>query len=150
MPQSLSNTLVHIVFGTKHRQNFIDDQVKSGLFGILGNACNKLKCRTIIVNGHVDHVHVFCSLHRTVSQSKLVEEIKKESSKWMKQQGEKYEGFYWQDGYAIFSVSQSKSHVIINYIKNQEEHHRSKSFKEEYRELLDLHEVPYKEEFMWD
>ncbi len=150
MPQSLSNTLIHIIFSTKNRRKFIDDKVKSSLFGILGNACNKMKCQTIVVNGYQDHVHILCSLHRTVSQSKLLEVIKKESSKWMKTQGEKYKNFYWQDGYAVYSVSQSKSKSVINYIKNQEEHHSIKSFEIEYRELLDLQEVPYKEEYMWD
>jgi len=150
MPQSLSNTLIHIVFATKYRQKFIDSNIRNSLFGILGNACNKMKCQTIIVNGYEDHVHIFCSLHRTVTQAKLVEEIKKESSKWMKTQGPQYENFYWQNGYAVFSVSNSQSKILVNYIKNQERHHSKKKFKKEYRELLNSNELEYDEMYVWD
>lgn len=150
MPQSLSNTLVHIVFSTKHRQNFIDDAIEKPLFGYIGNTCNNLKCKTIIVGGYRNHVHIFCSLYRPLSQSELVKEIKSSSSKWMKSQGPAYENFYWQDGYAIYSVSQSKSTGLIDYIKKQKAHHQKKSFQTEYRKLLTLHDTEFDERYVWD
>ena len=150
MPQSLSNTLVHIVFSTKNRVEFIDKNIESNLFGYIGNTCNGNKCKTIIVGGHKNHIHIFCSLNRTISQSDLVKQIKANSSKWIKTQAAIYKNFYWQDGYAIFSVSQSKSSEVITYIQNQEEHHKHKSFQEEYRELLRLHKIKFVEKYVWD
>ena len=150
MPQSLSNTLVHIVFSTKNRIEFIDKNVESDLFGYIGNICNNIKCNTIIVGGHRNHVHIFCSLHRTIAQAELVKQIKANSSKWIKTQGIKYKKFYWQDGYSIFSVSQSMSSEVITYIKNQAKHHKHKSFQEEYRELLRLNNIEFDEKYVWD
>ncbi len=150
MPQSLSNTLIHIVFSTKHRKEFIDDSIEESLFGYIGKVCNDQKCKTIIVGGYRNHVHIFCSLYRPLSQSDLVKEIKSYSSKWIKTQGEAYSDFYWQDGYAVFSVSQSNSTQIINYIKNQRIHHGGKSFQNEYRQLLTSNDIPYDERYVWD
>ena len=95
MPQSFSNTLIHIIFSTKNRENFIDEEIEPKLYGYLGQVCNNQKCQTIIINGHQNHVHVFCYQHWTISQSKLLEILKSSSSKWMKTQGDKYKNFYW-------------------------------------------------------
>jgi len=150
MPQSFSNTLIHIVFSTKNRANFIDDNIESELFDYIGTTCNELNCNTIIVGGYRNHVHIFCSLYRPLSQSELVKNIKANSSKWMKTQGVQYADFYWQDGFAIFSVSQSKSTELIKYIQNQRDHHELKSFEEEYIGLLKLHNIAYDEKYLWD
>ena len=150
MPQSLSNTLIHIVFSTKHRKEFIDDSIEDSLFGYIGKVCNDKKCKTIKVGGYRNHVHIFCSLYRPLSQSDLVKEIKSYSSKWIKTQGEAYKDFYWQDGFAIFSVSQSNSSEVIKYIQDQRIHHAGLSFQDEYRKLLTLNGIPYDEKFMWD
>ena len=150
LPQSLSNTLVHIVFSTKHRKELIDDNIESLLFGYVGNICNKQKCKVIIVGGYKNHIHVFCSLHRTVTQSNLVKILKTSSSVWIKTQGDAYENFYWQDGYGVFSVSQSDSSRLIKYIQNQRHHHEKMSFKEEYRKLLKSHNIVFDEKYVWD
>ena len=150
MPQSLSNTLIHIVFSTKHRRDLIDEKLEAKLFGYIGNTCNELNCNTIIVGGYRDHVHIFCSLYRPLSQSDLVRHIKANSSKWVKAQGSEYKDFYWQDGYAVYSVSKSMSGNLIKYIKNQKEHHQRKSFKNEYLELLKIHDIHYDERYVWD
>jgi len=150
MPQSLSNTLVHIIFSTKNRQKLIDEKIEDKLYSYLGTVCNDKKCQSIIVNGHLDHVHIFCHLHRTVAPSKLLEVLKSYSSRWIKTQGAEYSNFYWQDGYAIYSVSQSNAGSVIKYIKDQKQKHQSKSFQEEYRDFLDAHNVDYDERFMWD
>lgn len=150
MPQSLSKTLVHIVFSTKHRYPFIDDQIELELFSYIASICNIKNCRTIIVGGHLDHVHIFCSLHRTISQSDLVKEIKTNSSIWMKTKGQKYQDFYWQDGYGIFSVNQINSTGLIRYIKNQKAHHQNQTFKKEYRQQLKTNEIDFDERYVWD
>ena len=150
MPQSLSKTLVHIVFSTKHRQELIDDDIEAALFGYIGATCNSLKCTTIVVGGYRNHVHILCSLYRPLSQSDLVKKIKTSSSRWINTQGPAYEHFYWQDGYGIFSVSQLQVGGLIRYINNQRAHHESKIYKEEYRRLLREHELEYDEDHVWD
>lgn len=150
MPQSLSNTLVHIVFSTKNRVEMIDDNIEPHLFGYIGAICNSKKCNTIIVGGYRNHVHIFCSLYRPISQSDLVKEIKAKSSKWIKTQGPQYSNFYWQDGYAIFSVSQSGSTDLIKYIKGRREHHEKKPFVDEYRGLLQINKIEFDELYVWD
>jgi len=100
--------------------------------------------------GTEDHVHIACSLPRTLTQSKLLEETKRASSIWMKQQEGGPRNFSWQSGYGIFSLGQSQLPTLIQYIDNQEEHHRRKSFKEELLELLDKYDVVYDEKYLWD
>ncbi len=150
MPQSLSNTIIHTVFSTKNRIKIIDENIENELFGMIGNECNKLKCNTIIAGGYVDHIHILCKLHRTISQSNFVKTIKAHSSHWMKEQGKQYAQFYWQDGYAIFSVGRNDVNRLVAYIKNQKEHHRKKTFKNEYLDYLRIHEIEYNEEYLWD
>ncbi len=81
---------------------------------------------------------------------KLLEEVKKQSSKWVKTKGDDYANFYWQNGYGIFSVNPSEIDVVINYIKNQKEHHKTRTFKEEYRAFLKKYHVDYDEKYVWD
>lgn len=81
---------------------------------------------------------------------KLLEELKKQSSKWIKTKGKKYLDFYWQNGYGIFSVNPSDIDPVISYIQNQKEHHRTKTFKEEFRAFLKKYNVEYDERYVWD
>ncbi len=150
MPQSLSNTIIHIVFSTKNREKLIDEHIENSLFGVIGNECNKLKCQAITVGGYLDHIHILCKLHRPISQSDLVKTIKSHSSIWMKQQGRKYSQFYWQDGFSVYSVSPSEVDRLVKYINNQKEHHQKKTFKEEYLDFLNFYGVEYDERYMWD
>ncbi len=150
MPQSLSKVYVHIVFSTKHHHPWIDDKIKNYLFEYLGGICRGLECNPIRVGGYRDHVHVLCLLSRKIAQMQLLEEIKKQSSKWIKTKGGEYAQFHWQDGYGIFSVNPAEVDVVINYIKNQEAHHKKKEFKEEFREFLEKYHVDYDERYVWD
>ena len=149
MPQSFSNTNIHIIFGTKYRQQFIDNKIESQLFEYIGQVVNNLNCQNIIVGGYRDHVHILCKLYRPLSQSTLVKEIKANSSLWMKTQGIQYENFYWQDGYAVFSVSQSDLERVITYIQNQREHHQKQTFQKEYLKFLEEHRIEYDKGFIW-
>ena len=81
---------------------------------------------------------------------KLLEEVKKQSSKWIKTKGNSYAKFYWQDGYGIFSVNPSETDRVIDYINTQHEHHKQKSFKDEYRDFLNKYNVEYDERYVWD
>ena len=150
MPQSLSKVYLHLVFSTLNREALIDENVQSTLFDYLGGICKGLKCNPVRIGGTADHVHILCLLSRKISQSKLVEEIKKESSKWMKAQGEKYRHFYWQHGYGAFSVNPTETEIVVEYINNQKEHHRKKTFQEEYRAFLKKYKVEYDERYIWE
>jgi len=150
MPQSLSKVHTHIIFSTKHRQPFIDKNIQPCLFDYLGGVCKGLDCNPIQVGGHIDHVHILCLLSRKISQMNPLKQVKKESSKWMKKQDQMYSGFYWQDGYGVFSVSPLNVDRAISYIKNQEAHHQTVSFEEEFKAFLKNYNVDYDERYVFD
>ena len=102
------------------------------------------------IGGVEDHVHLLCTLPRTLTISDLLEQIKKNSSKWIKTKGLRYSSFTWQKGFAAYSVSESQNEVIINYIENQKEHHKKHSYQDEYRKFLLLNNVPFDERYVWD
>ncbi len=147
MPQSLSKVYVHIIFSTKNRQNLIDNSIEVSLYEYLGG---RLECNPVKVGGHKNHVHVLCLLSRKVAQMKLLEGIKKQSSKWIKTEGEAYSNFYWQDGYGIFSINPTEIDKVIDYIQSQHEHHKHKSFQDEFRAFLKKYKVKYDERYVWD
>ncbi len=150
MPQSLSKVFVHITFSTKHRYPFIDENVKERLWGYLGGICRGLECNPIQIGGYDDHVHILCLLSKKITQIKLIEEVKKQSSKWIKTIDRSYSKFYWQDGYSIFSVNPSEINIIIDYIKNQKEHHRKRTYKNELISFLKKYQVSYNEQYLWE
>lgn len=150
MPQSLSKVYVHITFSTKNHQNLIDDKIKTSLFEYLGGICKGLKCNPIQVGGHKNHVHILCLLSRKIAQMKLLEELKKQSSKWIKTKGDEYSNFYWQDGYGIFSVNPTQVDIVVEYIRNPEIHHKKITFKEELLAFLKKYKVDYDERYLWD
>jgi putative transposase len=103
-----------------------------------------------VIGGVADHVHVLCQLSRKISIAGLMEELKGGSSKWIKLIDRPIPSFHWQSGDAAFSVSPSNVDQVRQYIKNQEEHHRRRSFQDELREFLQRHEVKYDERYVWD
>ncbi|HVK15499.1 MAG TPA: IS200/IS605 family transposase [Fimbriiglobus sp.] len=148
MPQSLARVLVHLVFSTKNREPFIAADRRDRTFAYLAGTLNDIDCPVVIVGGMSDHVHLLFVLARTLSLSKAVEEVKKESSKWAK--ANVHPGFYWQNGYGAFSVSPSNAEQVTAYIANQEDHHRASTFQDEFRELLRRHGVEWDERYVWD
>lgn len=151
MPQSLSQMLIHLVFSTKHRQPFITRKIEPELYAyiaaILYDECYS---PALIIGGDKDHLHILYAQSRIWSVAKIVELIKKRSSKWMKTKGEEFKSFQWQTGYGAFSVSRSSADAVKKYISNQKEHHQKHSYKEEFRAFLDKHEIDYDEEYVWD
>ncbi|MCB0593741.1 MAG: transposase [Phaeodactylibacter sp.] len=131
MAQSLAQVYLHSVFSTKYRQNLIIPEVESQLYAYIGGIINNLGGRPLIINGVPDHVPILSTLPRTVTIAKYLEEIKKNSSKWVKSQSPDLNLFAWQNGYAAFSVSSSRIGAVTNYIKKQKEHHKRLTFKEE-------------------
>ena len=148
MSQSLARVLVHLVFSTKNREPFIAVDKRARTFAYLGGALNSFGCPAVVVGGVADHVHLLFVLGRTIALSKAIEELKKESSKWAKDVV--HPGFYWQNGYGAFSVSPSNVEQVRSYIENQERHHQTMTFQDEFRALLRRHEIEWDERYVWD
>ncbi len=151
MPQSHSNVILHVVFSTKNRDPFLDHEIRGRMHGYLATLCRDLDSTCHIVGGVADHVHIVTSLPRTLSQSQLLEDIKKKSSSWIKGiDPSQYEKFSWQRGYGAFSVSPSNRDEVVGYAATQKEHHRKLTFQEEYRKLLEKHQIEWDERYVWD
>ncbi|MDD3077527.1 MAG: IS200/IS605 family transposase [Paludibacter sp.] len=149
MSQSLSKLYVHIVFHTKNNQNLIHSDIKPELSAYLGGILKNLKCVPISINGTENHIHILCIMSKNICLSDLLEELKKNSSKWIKSKGKQYEKFFWQMGYGGFSVSQSKAETVKRYIENQEEHHKKETFEKEYIKFLKEYDIDYDERYLW-
>ena len=104
----------------------------------------------ICVGGIANHVHLLFILSRTNTLADIVRLLKSNSSKWINEHNGLLNQFCWQDGYGAFSVSQSQVKKVVDYIENQETHHHTKTFKEEYKQLLDAYGIGYDEKYMWD
>ncbi|PYJ92211.1 MAG: IS200/IS605 family transposase [Verrucomicrobia bacterium] len=150
MPQSLSKVILHIVFSTKNREPWLDSHVRPRMHAYLATICRDVGAEVVRVGGVGDHVHIVTTLPRTVSQAELVERIKKVSSKWIKTLDARSRGFFWQRGYGAFSVSPNQIEAVLQYVEAQEEHHRTRTFQEEYCELLRKHGVDFDERYVWD
>jgi REP element-mobilizing transposase RayT len=150
MPQSLSKVIVHIIFSTKDREPWLDSEVRPRMHAYLATICRDLGAEYVRVGGVSDHIHLVTTLPRTLSQAQLIEQIKKTSSKWIKAIDARYRNFFWQRGYGAFSVSPSQLEAVLQYIDTQQEHHRTRSFQEEYRKLLRRHGVDFDERHVWD
>jgi REP element-mobilizing transposase RayT len=150
MSQSLAKNLVHLVFSTKNRALWIPADMRERLFAYLAGIFKEWDSPALIIGGLDDHVHALFSLSKNHPLKKIVEEVKKGSSKWMKRDGTGNADFYWQNGYAAFSVSMSNVAAVKRYIEQQEEHHRKMTFQDELRALLGRHQVEFDEQYVWD
>lgn len=151
MSQSLAKIYTHIVFSTKHRTPFLQPkELRQELHAYLAGTCRNLESPSLIVGGVEDHVHVFCMLSKNWSVANFIRELKRESSKWLKEQSPSLRGFYWQSGYGAFSISPSHVDRLKIYIANQEEHHRQESLQDELRRLFRKYGIEYDERYVWD
>jgi REP element-mobilizing transposase RayT len=151
MSQALSTVYLHLVFSTKHREPWLTDaDLRAEMHSFLGGVSNQLDCPPVIVGGMADHVHVLARMGRGITQSDWVKELKRVSSRWLKERDHRMAGFAWQGGYGVFSVSQSSLEEVERYIRNQEEHHRKLTFQDEFRRFLEKHRVPWDERYVWD
>jgi REP element-mobilizing transposase RayT len=141
---------VHITFSTKYRTHSIDDNIKEELWDYIGGTCKALDCNPVRVGGYSDHIHICCLLSKKITQMKLLEEVKKSSSKWIKTKGKQYSNFYWQDGYGIFSVNPYEVDKVVDYINKQEEHHKKKTFQQELLAFLKKYKIEYDERYLWN
>ncbi len=151
MPQSLAKVAIHIVFSTKRRTPWLkDSDTRGGLYAYVAGTLKGCDSPAIVIGGTEDHVHILCLLSRSFPIKRILEEVKKASSKWIKNEGPEYRDFYWQSGYGVFSVSESKVPEVKQYILKQEEHHRKISYQEEFRAFCERCGVSIDERYVWD
>ena len=150
MPGTFSQIYVQVVFAVKHIKSLIDSSFEEDLYkyitGIVRNKGEKL----LAVNGMPDHIHLFLGLKPSCCLSHLVREIKKSSNEFIKNNGFCSYRFNWQEGYGAFSYSHSQLDQVIKYIRNQKQHHKKKTFNEEYIELLKKFNVDYEDKYLFE
>ena len=150
MAQSLSKIYIHLIFHIKSTSPKIRENDLGRLHQYIGKLVKTSGCTEIKAGGIGDHVHVLFILSKDVTISQIVEEIKRNSSRWIKDLDPGYYHFFaWQGGYAAYSISQSVVDKTLQYIDNQKEHHTKHSFAEEYRAFLELYNVEYNEKFVF-
>ena len=149
MSHSYVSNLMHCTFSTKGRQPFIDSDLESRLWPYIGGIARENRMKALAIGGIADHMHALLSLPGMMSFAKAVQLIKGGSSKWVNDTFPRSKKFEWQEGYGAFSVSASQIPKTIEYINNQKEHHRKKSFEEEFLELLTRHGIEYDRRFVF-
>jgi len=148
MSSSYCNLLYHIVFSTKDREPWMGASIRSRIHEYLGGAIRSEGGAALIVNGTADHVHILAKLRQDKALSKLVGELKANSSGWISRTFREAGGFGWQEGYGAFTVSESQVPKVQRYIERQEEHHRAISFLEEFKVILRTHGFPFDERYL--
>jgi putative transposase len=153
MAQSLANVLVHVVWSTKNREPWINDEVRPRFHGYIVGVFEKLDCPSLETNSEPDHLHILCRLSRTRAIAKLIEQAKTSTSAWFKGVEGVNSHFCWQGGYAAFSVSESQVETVRRYIQNQKAHHRGTrrlTFQDELRAHLSKNGVAFDERYIWE
>jgi REP-associated tyrosine transposase len=150
MSQSLVQNYIHLVFSTKNRMPwFRDAELRNKIYAYLAGACSNLDCPAFQIGGFTDHVHILCGLSKNLALKDLVMNIKKNCSKWIKQEHDGFQEFQWQVGYAGFSISPSHVEALKQYILSQEKHHSKESFQDELRRLLSMYGIEHDEKYLW-
>jgi putative transposase len=138
-----SRVFLHIVFGTKHRTMLIPSTIAPRLHAFIGGTIRDEKGTALAIGGMPDHVHLLVAWRTDETIANLVRDIKTRSSVWLHTTFPEIRTFAWQEGYGVFSVSESQREKVATYIARQEQHHASKSFRSELVELLEAHGVSY-------
>jgi putative transposase len=149
MSQSLARMLVHTIYSTRDRRDWISPRMQQELGAYLAGLLRNQGCRFLAAAVQPDHAHVLLDLSRTQTIARIVEELKTGSTKWIKRSEPRLTEFSWQDGYAAFSVSESNCRAVRIYFAAQRRYHASHSFQDELRELLILHDVAFDERYLW-
>jgi REP element-mobilizing transposase RayT len=149
MAQTLVSLLIHIVFSTKNRARFIKPEIEPELYPYMSQVASNQGSRCLAINGTEDHVHLLVSHSKTLALSALLKEVKQSSSKWIKTKGAAYRAFEWQEGYGAFSIGQSGVAGLREYIAQQKQKHKGRSFESELLALLKKYGIEYDERYLW-
>jgi putative transposase len=147
---SFTQLTYHVVFATKYRRPTITAAIQERLYEYIGGTLRAKKGQLIEIGGVKDHVHLLARLSPAIAVADVVRDIKANSSKWMNEQPAAAHTFEWQKGYGAFTVSYSQISAVEQYIQNQEEHHRTRSFQEEYIEFLKRHGIEFRLEYLFE
>jgi putative transposase len=150
MANTYTQLYVHVIFAVKGRANLISPKWKNELYKYISGIVSNKNQKLIIIEGMPDHMHLLLGTKPDCGLSDLVRDIKSNSSRYINQKKWILGKFEWQVGFAAFSVGYSQVQMVFNYIKTQEEHHRIKTFKEEYLDLLNAHSIEYKTEYLFE
>lgn len=150
MANTFSQIYLQFVFAVQHRQYLIPKEHKEELHKYITGLVQKRKAKMLAINCMPDHVHLFVGFKPTILISDFVKEIKVESNEFINNKKWMNWKFNWQEGYGVFSYSQSHIDAVVKYVLNQEVHHQRKTFRQEYHELLEKFEVPFEERFLFD
>jgi len=148
MSSSYCNLLYHIVFSTNKREAWLTREIRSRTHQYLGGAIRDEGGIAMVINGTADHIHILAKLRQDKAISKVIGEVKANSSGWISRTFREAVGFEWQEGYGAFTVSESQLAKVYRYIEGQEEHHRKLSFLEEFKILLKAHGLPFDDRYL--
>ena len=149
MAHSYVSSLYHCIFSTKERRKTISAELQERLWPYIGGIARENKMKALAIGGVADHIHILLSLPSTIDIAKTMQLVKGGSSKWVHEHFPTRRTFAWQEGYGAFSVGVSQVDATRQYIANQCEHHRTKTFKEEFLAILAKHEIDYDPRYVW-
>jgi putative transposase len=149
MANTYTSLHYHIVFSTKNREPSIDSEVRERIWAFLGGITRENSAKALCVGGTADHIHLLIIAPAALALSKIVQLLKGGSSKWIHDTFPQMQDFRWQDGYGAFTVSKSQITEVVRYIQGQQEHHRAKTFQEEYLDFLEKHAIEYDKRYVW-
>ena len=149
MANTYTSLFYHLVFSTKNRDPWLVPGIEQRIWKYLGGVARAHQITPLQIGGVEDHIHALVLAKRTIAVFEIAKFLKGDSSKWIHQEFSNMPAFSWQDGYGGFSVSKSDVPDVVRYIQNQREHHRRKTFREEYLELLIAHGVQFDERYVW-
>jgi putative transposase len=149
MANTYSSLYYHLIFSTKNRIHWIHPEIQHRVWAYIGGIARRHKMTALEIGGFTDHVHSLICAPAPVSPSMIAQHLKGDSSKWVHGEFPSLRNCGWQDGFGAYTVSKSDIPEVIRYIQNQTEHHRRKSFQEEYLEFLRKHGIEYDERYLW-
>ncbi len=150
MANTYTQLNIHIVFAVSGREHLLIKEIRGRIFEYISGIIRGLGLFPLAVNGYSDHIHIFFELAPDQSVSKIVQQIKVNSSKWINEQGFFKNKFHWQNGYGGFSYSRSQRSDVINYIVNQENHHHKSTFHDEYTRLLKRFDIQFDDKYLFE
>jgi len=139
----------HLIFSTKNRERWLVPDIEHRIWEFIGGIARAHRMTALQVGGVEDHIHALVNAPPTIAPSQIAQYLKGDSSKWIHEEFPALGNFWWQDGYGAFTVSKSNIPKVINYIQNQREHHRTRTFQEEYLEFLRENGIDYDERYLW-
>ena len=149
MANTYTSLHFHIVYSTKNREPWIESSIEPRVWEYLGGIARENEMKALQIGGIEDHVHLVLGIPPKLSVSRAVQLLKGGSSIWIHKTFPNLARFEWQDGYGAFSIGKLQLPEVIEYVKNQREHHRVRGFKEEHREFLEKHGIDYDERYVW-